>query len=92
MPMFAGKRDQTNCVVFARLFVRASPPLGDCFIMNAEHETHSRPRSTMSLPLTATSYPLRYSEIGLNLADLGHRLPGFCISPDLIAPDGGADI
>jgi hypothetical protein len=46
----------------------------------------------MSPPLTATSYPLGYSEIGLNLKELGHRLPGFCISPDLIAPDGGADI
>jgi hypothetical protein len=31
-------------------------------------------------------------EIGLNLKELGHRLPGFCISPDSIAPDGGADI
>jgi hypothetical protein len=46
----------------------------------------------LGLPLTATSYPFRYSEIGLNLKELGHRLPGFCISPDLIAPDGGADI
>jgi hypothetical protein len=31
-------------------------------------------------------------EIGLNLKELGHRLAGFCISPDSIAPDGGADI
>ena len=35
----------------------------------------------LSLPLTATSNPFRYSEIGLNLKELGHRLPGFCISP-----------
>lgn len=46
----------------------------------------------LSLPLTATSYPFRYSEIGLNRKELGHRLPGFCILPDHIAPDGGADI
>ena len=46
----------------------------------------------LSLPLTATSYPFRYSEIGPNLKKLGHRLPGFCISPDFIAPDGGANI
>jgi hypothetical protein len=46
----------------------------------------------LSLPLTATSYPFRYSEIGLNLKELGHRLPSFCISPDLIAPDGRADV
>src|ERR1700704_1426995 len=37
----------------------------------------------LSLPLTATSYPFRYSEIGLNLEELGHRLPGFCISPQV---------
>src|SRR3984893_15883035 len=29
----------------------------------------------LSLPLTATSYPFRFSEIGLNLKELGHRLP-----------------
>jgi hypothetical protein len=46
----------------------------------------------LRLPWTATSYPFRYSGIGLNLKELGYRLPGFCISPDLIAPDGGADI
>jgi hypothetical protein len=33
----------------------------------------------LSLPLTVTSYPFRYSEIGLNLKELGHRLPSFCI-------------
>ncbi len=35
----------------------------------------------LSLPLTGMGYPFRYSEMGLNLKDLGHRLPGFCISP-----------
>jgi hypothetical protein len=25
-------------------------------------------------------YPFRYSEMGLNLKELGHRLPSFCIS------------
>jgi hypothetical protein len=35
----------------------------------------------LSLPLTGMGYPFGYSEIGLNLKDLGHRLPGFCISP-----------
>ena len=35
----------------------------------------------LSLPLTATGYPFRYSEMGLNLKELGHRLPSFCISP-----------
>ena len=37
----------------------------------------------LSLPLTATSYPFRYSKIGLNLKELGHRLPNFCISPQV---------
>src|ERR1700730_17762091 len=37
----------------------------------------------LSLPLTATSYPFRYSEIGLNLKELGHRLPNLCISPQV---------
>src|SRR5258708_29283558 len=32
-------------------------------------------------PLTTTSYHFRYSQIGLILKDLGHRLPSFCISP-----------
>ena len=40
----------------------------------------------------ATSYPFSYSEIGLNLKELGHRLPGFCVSPEFLAPDVGADI
>jgi hypothetical protein len=35
----------------------------------------------LSLPLTGMGYPFRYSEMGLNLKDLGHRLPSFCISP-----------
>jgi hypothetical protein len=35
----------------------------------------------LSLPLTGMGYPFRYSEMGLDLKDLGHRLPGFCISP-----------
>ena len=28
-------------------------------------------------------YPFRYSEMGLNLKELGHRLPSFCISPQV---------
>jgi hypothetical protein len=35
----------------------------------------------LSLPLTGMGYPFRYSEMGLNLKELGHRLPSFCISP-----------
>ena len=35
----------------------------------------------LSLPLTGMGYPFRYSEMGLNLNELGHRLPSFCISP-----------
>src|SRR5258705_10818670 len=34
----------------------------------------------LSLPLTGMGYPFRYSEMGLNLKVLGHRLPSFCIS------------
>src|ERR1700730_8626291 len=33
----------------------------------------------LSLPLTGMGYPFRYSEMGLNLKELGHRLPSFCI-------------
>src|ERR1700730_9756904 len=40
-------------------------------------DKHLRP------PVTATSYPFGCSEIGLNLKKLGHRLPGFCISPQV---------
>ena len=35
----------------------------------------------LSPPLTGMGYPFRYSEMGLNLKDLGNRLPSFCISP-----------
>jgi len=35
----------------------------------------------LSLPLTGMGYPFGYSEMGLNLKDLGHRHPSFCISP-----------
>src|SRR6266481_6045598 len=35
----------------------------------------------LGLPMTGAGYIFRYSEIGLNLKDLGRRLPGFCISP-----------
>ena len=35
----------------------------------------------LSLPLTGMGYPFRYSEMGLNLKELGHRLSSFCISP-----------
>jgi hypothetical protein len=56
------------------------------------HRTALKRDKYLSLPLTATSQPFRYSEIGLNLKELSHRLPSFCISPDLIAPDGGADV
>jgi hypothetical protein len=35
---------------------------------------------------------MRHPEIGASLKELGHRLPDVGISPDLMAPDGGADI
>jgi hypothetical protein len=41
----------------------------------------------LSLPLTATSYPFRYSE--LNPKQLGHRLPSFCISAEPISSNRG---
>jgi hypothetical protein len=40
-------------------------------------------------PLTTTSYRFRYSQIGLNLQEPGHRLPGFCISPQVSSPMSG---
>jgi hypothetical protein len=41
---------------------------------------------------TSSVRPRCHWEIALNLKELGYRLPSFFISPDLIAPDGGADI
>jgi hypothetical protein len=34
----------------------------------------------LSLPLTGMGYPFGYSEMGLNLKDVGHRHPSFYIS------------
>src|SRR5882672_12276896 len=59
---------------------RPQPPGGASFRKPCFAQTIDQ---HLSLRLTATSYPLRYSEIGLNLKELGHRLPGFGISPEV---------
>jgi hypothetical protein len=46
----------------------------------------------ISDPVDVRKVPLPEVRQRHSLKELGHRLPGFSISPYFFAPDGGADI